>query len=609
MKNKALILILALFAAAFTGAGCNNQKTPPDVTEEKSVNIVDSGLTMDYFDSYVLDVELVNTEGVIWESSAPSIVSVDENGRLTSTYESGKATITATSGDKSDTCEVNVLMKSSAPVMKVDTNAILSEGDEYKVTASVYYKNAELTDYLDFSCNAIEGTDDGVASATIEKNVVTFKGLAAGNCEYVISTEVFGILYAEKISVGVRNTDVVYIVGGEGASDGRLQLTSDNAVYTSDIEVYENDKRVADEGIEWKIEDESVARIGENGIIEAGYEGTTVISARYKNIRIAVELSVKKDYEYIDIQSESPLQLDLQMGIKADASKSLRTYTPNQERVCNVKLSENNEEGKVVRAFAGEIALDSAYFTYENGTVEVNAAAFGTNIYGEKTLKIEVESKKSVRVYTLKVLLITKILTSPSHLKDAIVAQWKGDRITGYFALDRDIDYNFYELSVYATDWNWSNGFRGTLDGMGHSIKNVRTVMYGMSAQMGEGAVIKNLKFPNVRYKGGETTLFTRGAVGVTFENIEITLTEDSTCDFSTIETSCGLLVSHDMRRCVYKNIVINAHGKTLQRIFGGSGNEKNSSVYENITIYAESVKYYENDSSKIPNGVELKKD
>lgn len=178
--------------------------------------------------------------------------------------------------------------------------------------------------------------------------------------------------------------------------------------------------------------------------------------------------------------------------------------------------------------------------------------------------------------------------------------------VFGYFAMDRDLDFAKTEISEWATDWNWDHGFRGTLDGMGHSLTNYRSLMYGITAQMGKGAVIKNLKFVDARYDGGETTFFARGACGVTFENIEITLSADSSCSFSSNENSCGVLVSHDMRQCVYKNITIHAEGKELQRIFGGTNQERNSSTYDNIKIYAVSVERYENDTSRRPKGVSL---
>ena len=60
------------------------------------------------------------------------------------------------------------------------------------------------------------------------------------------------------------------------------------------------------------------------------------------------------------------------------------------------------------------------------------------------------------------------------------------------------------------------------------------------------------------------------------------------------------------MRRCTFRNITIHAEGRNLQKVFGGMGNEKNTSVYENVKIYASSVMQYEYDMTTAPAGVEL---
>lgn len=45
---------------------------------------------------------------------------------------------------------------------------------------------------------------------------------------------------------------------------------------------------------------------------------------------------------------------------------------------------------------------------------------------------------------------------------------------------------------------------------------------------------------------------------------------------------------------------------KNIQKVFGSMGNEKNTSVYENVKIYASSVTEYEYGMPTIPAGVEL---
>jgi len=283
-----------------------------------------------------------------------------------------------------------------------------------------------------------------------------------------------------------------------------------------------------------------------------------------------------------------------------------RKYEINESNTASFSLSETVTEGEIVEAWADNVQLDESCFSYADGVVTVQTKAFGLDIYGEKVMRISVETSDTIYEYALNTVIVTKELTNLTDFKTAISIQWKGDTIYGYYTLASDMDFNWYEISCYATDWNWMHGFRGTLDGRGHSILNFKTVNYGLTAQSGEGAVFKNIKFPNVRYNGGETTIFGRGVVGATIENIEITTTEDSAFNVAADIKSCGILISHEMRRCTFRNITIHAEGRSLQKVFGGMGNEKNTSVYENVKIYASSVTQYEYDMTTAPAGVEL---
>lgn len=608
MKNivKKFVAI-CLFAVLSVGcmASCTKKQDSGDSSSDDAfIDIVDSALIMDNFDTYVLDVETKDVGDITWRSSNPSVVSVDQNGCLTSYYAEGKCEITATSGNKSDSCAVTVLKKNATPALTIEKEVVIAKGGEYTITANSYYKGISLADYLVFSCDAVSDGADGIAEATVTGNTVKFIGRETGNASFTISTTIFGVLYAETIDVEVRNLGVVYVVSGKGAVDGNLQVRNDNQVFTSDIEIYDNDKRVPDNSLSWTIADDSIVTLGENGQLVMGNEGTTTLSTIYHDIEISVDVCVIKDYFYSTI--EKPSTFDLNMDITVDKGQQQRNYTPDQTKVFEIALTEDTQVGKVVRAYADDEKLDVSLCSYVSGKVSIRAAAFGTTVFGEKTLKIEVESAKTVHVYTVKALIVTKYVTTLDEFTTAIVIQWKGDRILGYFALKQDLDLSWKGTGVWATDFNWSNGFRGTLDGMGYSIKNVKSSFYGLTAQLGEGAVFKNLKFPNYAHGGDKNALFARCAVGVTFDNIEITFTEDSACTPSSEQRECGVFISQDMRRCVYKDITINASGKSLQRIFGGYNNERNSSVYENVIIYAQSVEYYENDITVCPNGVTL---
>ena len=612
---KKIIILLAIFASACICLVCgckekdHDKNNPP--ADAAIVNIIDSALTLDCFETYALETETKNVNSIVWESSDFSVVSVDENGNLAAGVKLGTATVTARCGDVSDSCEVTVLLKSGLPEMRVENKAYVSEGGSYSVACNVYYNSKDISEYLTFGCDASDDNNGDIATASVKGNIVTFEGVTAGETTFSIYTTVFGRLYAEKITIRVSNTDVVYVV--DGLVNNYLQIRPDTERYTSDVAVYYQGKRVPDNQLEWNVSDDRVFSIGENGRLIGKKEGFATLSTTYRDKLISVEVSMVKDREYVAVEQTSPFDFNLDMQITVDTSSKTRTYAVNEEIINTLRVGEATDEGIVVRAAVDGESLGVNDFVFSKGVVNIPAKSFGSNAYGEKSLTIEVEDTDVVRVYTLKVLLITKIPRTLKDLKDCITIQWPGDRILGYFVLESDIDFSFYTISVWATDWNWDNGFRGTLDGRGHALQNVKADMYGLTAQMGEGAVLKNLKFRNVKYNGltadGKygSTLFAKGAVGCIFENIEITLSEDSTCAFnenSNIE--CGLLVSVDMRRCTFKNITINAQGKDLQKVFGGKGNEVGSSVYENVVINAKSVKYYENFDETIPKGVTL---
>lgn len=607
MKKKTLLLVCALaIAPCAVGCGGTQGGTGDSGSGDSSAafDIVDSVLTMDCFENHALEVENTGGGKVEWSSSNPSVVTVDEQGNLTSKLQTGTATITAKSGKYSDSCEVTVLQKSGMPSFSVENAVYLSAGGNYAVTAKMLYNGVDIAEYLSFSVNEAQNNAAAVATATVQGNAVTFGGVETGDTAYTLYTTVFDRLYAETIDVSVRNTDLVYVV--KDAVNNQLQVKEGSQPSTSNVQIYYKNERVPDESLTWQVADETVVTIGEGGKLVMGMEGTTSISTTCHGKKISVEVRVMKKHESVTVAQDSAANVNLDVQIVVDKSAKTRTYLPNEAQTCQLQIADENAVGTVVGATLDGQPLDVQYFTFANGVVSVAAKAFGTDVYGEKTLTVDVENATTVRTYTLKTLVITKITRTLTDFQAAVTIRWQGDKIVGYFAMDRDLDFAKTEISEWATDWNWDHGFRGTLDGMGHSLTNYRSLMYGITAQMGKGAVIKNLKFVDARYDGGETTFFARGACGVTFENIEITLSADSSCSFSSNENSCGVLVSHDMRQCVYKNITIHAEGKELQRIFGGTNQERNSSTYDNIKIYAVSVERYENDTSRRPKGVSL---
>ena len=246
MKKKIYGIFSIVMSSALAFTGCNtggNSSTDSSSNDNNAVtvDITDSALIMDCVDSYALEVKLKNTEGVTWTSSDSSVLAVDENGVLTSMMKEGSATITATSGNVSDTCQVTVMVQGNPPAIRMENAITLSEGGTYTSEISISYNGQDILDYVTFEVNA---ENEEVASATVDGGVITYTGNTVGTAEFSVYTTVFGTLYAEKVSVEVKNSDISYVVAGK--SDEGLLLEVGNNVYTSDVSVFYKGEKVDD---------------------------------------------------------------------------------------------------------------------------------------------------------------------------------------------------------------------------------------------------------------------------------------------------------------------------------------------------------------------------
>ena len=127
---------------------------------------------------------------------------------ITTNIKEGKVTVTAKSGDVSDTCEVTILRKKDIPTSVVENDVTISEGDTYALSLYMYYNGKDITEYVTFGCDAVDETQDAV-SATVSGDEVLFTGNALGKAEYTVYTMVYGQLLAENVEVTVKNTDLV----------------------------------------------------------------------------------------------------------------------------------------------------------------------------------------------------------------------------------------------------------------------------------------------------------------------------------------------------------------------------------------------------------------
>ncbi|MBP3422826.1 MAG: hypothetical protein J6K86_03570, partial [Clostridia bacterium] len=230
----------------------------------------------------------------------------------------------------------------------------------------------------------------------------------------------------------------------------------------------------------------------------------------------------------------------------------------------------------------------------EDGKAIINGSAV-TAFGQEKVLLIETTEG----TYSLYADVATKFITTADELKALGVG---GNRtntadITGYYALANDITFehaaDYSDLVAAGYPKNGDYYFKGTFDGFGHTLYNIRVSDGGIFGLM-RGATVKNLNMENVylidnppsgvsNQDGGYMAILAFSAPSSVFENINITIA--SSPNAWTWKRDGLFVCSSSWGAATYRNITVDASGLKLKTLLGISHNANN--VYENVVITA----------------------
>ena len=231
--------------------------------------------------------------------------------------------------------------------------------------------------------------------------------------------------------------------------------------------------------------------------------------------------------------------------------------------------------------------------TYANGQLIVTEEyKANKQKHGMQTLKVTVLKDGKYYAVTVKVLVVTKAISTIDELTAAMTAG-TDNVVYGYYKLTRNVGSSEAWISV-ANNGDWKNadgsvGFRGTLDGSGFAVDGAFGT-HGLFGIIGNGAVVKNITFNVYYYQNGRQTL-ARSITGATIEDVTINIKSVSgTLDATKEGGVITGLMSHTTH---YKNVTINAEGKDLDTLFGMSyGNYKaeKANTFENCVVNAKSL-------------------
>ena len=430
--------------------------------------------------SYQLFVEAdegVDVSNCVWTSSNPNVVSVDSNGLVLAIGE-GEATVTVTAGEYSSSCTFTVLATNIAPYLKVNaTNNYLrlGEGAKYALSATMEY-NAQS--YDDFTCTYTSSNSD-VVTVSADGEITA---VACGKATITLNA-------TWRNGITVSETVVVDVVSGAYISVDKTDIdlfTANPAGYdfatSSNIEavlLHRGEEKQATFEVVELLEDGATANqvaVYENGAFKAVGVGSTkfVFACEYggeelTSFEISVSVSVPKislEYDFYQLKA-SEISVDLaQTGLEVTAVD--KAFIDGTETAVN----------------GTTMALTNA----ETGRYEIS---FYIN-------NIEAE-------YTVDLIVADYFVESVDDL-----LAMKND-LDAYYVLTQDIDAqgasvgHLFNASWYGgsggTLGAWAmkdSGFKGTLDGNGHTVSNIAVDGYGLLGTVSPEGVIKNLGIRNV---------------------------------------------------------------------------------------------------------------
>ena len=239
--------------------------------------------------------------------------------------------------------------------------------------------------------------------------------------------------------------------------------------------------------------------------------------------------------------------------------------------------------------------------TYANGKLTLTDA-FKNNAqkHGNQTLVVTVEKGGTYYAVSVKILVVTKEITTINELTAALTPI-ANDAVYGYYRLKTDLSSSGWYTVGYAKDWgasqrsNKNSGFRGTFDG---NRKKITSWFHqdGLFGVIGSGAVIKNLTIDVKQYGNNDNLNLTLGysMMEATLDTVTINVLSGGATSIPT-DAAFGLLTCLGAYGNTLKDVNINANGLGIDTLFGTGcwfiyPTDYAANTFENCTITAQSL-------------------
>ena len=260
-------------------ASCGGKSTTCKLTVKKpviavtSVELDKTEITLDAEETYTLKATVkpdnATDKTVTWASTKTDVATVDNNGKVTG-VNNGVASVTATSGGKSASCKVNVVVKVKSITLS-QTSATIAVGQEpLTLTATISPDNAaDKTVTWTTSDATVATVNNGkVTAVKVGTATITAKaGDKSAVCEItVVPTPVTSVTLSQT-SASLKVGETVTLTATVKPDDA------------------------TDKTVTWSTSDGSVATVS-NGVVTAKKVGVASITAKAGDVSATCEITV-----------------------------------------------------------------------------------------------------------------------------------------------------------------------------------------------------------------------------------------------------------------------------------------------------------------------------
>ena len=490
LKKRFLIAALAtsmMFCLAAGVVGCKDKKgenssssTSSNVAEEKSFELNVFNHTMLVNETYQLQIEsqdLVDCSACHWETSNSDVVTVDAQGCVLA-IGAGTAVVTATIGEDSSACAFVITENNVKPYLKVnaDNNRIcLQKDSKFALDAMVEYNEQS---YTDFTCT-YDSANKEIATVSDTGEITA---VALGKATITVSaTWRNGITFTETIVVEVISG--AYII----VDKTDIELFSVNPNGYDFATAMDAAATLIDKGEEKEI------AFAVQEVVADGETANTV--AVYENGQFtAVGCGSTKFVFTCNYEGEELISDEITITVSMPRISLKQDFYKVKADNITVDLTETGVDITSVN----KVLVNDTETVIDGTTISLAAAETGRY---EISFYINNEEAE----YTTDLIVADKLI---ANIEDLIATR---NNLTGYYVLTQDIDAqganvgHLFEASWYGGSGGAigvhtmkDKGFKGTIDGNGHTISNIAVDGYGLFGTVSPEGVIKNLGIRNV---------------------------------------------------------------------------------------------------------------